>query len=97
MKMFEELKIPTRLGPDSEKPRVSKLEIILLVLLFLMGMAGLYEYMTFRMPYLYQYLTSPVDDKALKAQGWEFVTETTQGDPPEKVEIYRRPNDKPAK
>jgi hypothetical protein len=79
--------------PPPGKPKVSQLEFFLIGALFLMGIFSLYEYATFRLPYQFQYLTPPVDDQKLRAQGWEFDSEQTQGDPPAKVEVYRRPND----
>jgi hypothetical protein len=78
-----------------KKPKLSKLELYLILGLLLMGLAGIYNYMTFQPKYLFQYLPPPVDDQKLKAQGWEFVDEETQGDPPAKVEVYRRLNDEP--
>jgi hypothetical protein len=78
-----------------KKPKLSKLELYLILGLLLMGLAGIYQYVTFRPEYLFQYLPPPVDDQKLKAQGWEFVDEETQGDPPAKVEVYRRLNDEP--
>ncbi len=79
--------------PAPEKSKVSRLEFFLIGALFLMGIVSLYEYATFRLPYQFQYLPPPVDDQKLKAQGWEFDSEQTQGNPPVKVEVYRRPND----
>jgi hypothetical protein len=78
-----------------EKPKLNKLELYLIIGLFLIGLAGIYQYATFRPKYLFQYLPPPVDDQKLKAQGWEFVDEETQGDPPAKMEVYRRLNDEP--